>query len=163
MIRHLLYQPAGGHKPSEPELNVSPEEAYFVPPSGDLDEPASGMGVPLHQFGGYLVNPARMNGEDLNPNTLQTMRRAYDDGVQLYNGVDGITEKRFGPGQFYVLSDLYPNQRFTVPSGHQPSQMLTASDIQNGPTGFASGQQATPGVPGGPVFAGGVLKNPGGC
>lgn len=162
-MRSLLFQPIGGHRPAEPELNSDPDDTFFVPPATDLDEPAGNMGVPLQPFGGYIPNRARLNGEDINPNSVQTMRVCYDDGIQLYNGVDGITEKRFGPSQFYLLSDLYPNQGFLVPGGHQPKQVLTASDIQQGPAALAASQPSAPGRPGGPVFTGGMIRNPGGC
>ena len=135
---------------------------YVVPPVNEMDAPAAGMGVPIYLFTGYQVNPARSNGDDINPNNLQTMRHCYNDGVQLYNGVDGITEKRFGPGQFYVLSDAYPNQTAMVPHGYAKSQVLTSSDIQGGPAGRAGNQQSAPGVPGGPVLNGSIA-NPGGC
>lgn len=151
-------------KAVEPEFqNGQPHrDGYVVPPINQLDMPAAGMGVPIQQFTSYQVNPARLNGDDVNPNTLQTMRYAYDDGVMLYNGVDGITQKRFGPGQFYVLSDAYPGQTAMVPHGYAKNQVLTTSDIQGGPAGRAAAQQSAPGAPGGPVLASSIV-NPGGC
>lgn len=137
-------------------------DGYTVPNVNELDMPAAGMGVPIYQFPGYQVNPARLNGDDVNPNNLQTMRHAYNDGVQLLNGVDGITEKRFGPGQFYVLSDANPNQTAMVPHGYAQSQVLTSSDISGGPTARAAGQESAPGAPGGPILMGSIA-NPGGC
>lgn len=137
-------------------------DGYTVPPVNELDAPDSGAGVPLYPFTGYQVNPARLNGEDINPNNAQTMRFAYDDGVMLYNGVDGITEKRFGPGQFYVLSDSNPNQTVMTPHGYAQSQVLTSSDIQGGPARRAAMQDSAPGAAGGPVLSGAIM-NPGGC
>ena len=159
----LLYQPYGGTRPREPELDSNPEAALFIPPPDRLDKPQANLGIPLYPFTGYVPNRARMNASDINPNSWANMHNAYDDGVQLYNGVDGITSKRFGPSQFYVISDAYPGQDFVVPSGHQPKQVLTASDIQNGPARRASLQSSDPGSAGGPVFGGGIIHNPGGC
>lgn len=143
---------------------VREDEAYFVPTPGQLDMPRVGAGVPLTPFAGYQVNTHRMNGEDINPQSLQTMRVAYFDGVQLFNGVDGITSKRFGPGQFYVLSDAYPGQKMMVPHGMPKNQTLTASDIALGPAGAAANQATSPGSPGGPVLPPGASINyRGGC
>lgn len=146
-------------RPREP-LPVT--RGYTCPagPPDELDHPEPAAGVPLYQFGGFEVNPARLNGSDINPNNPQTMRVAYDDGVQLFNGVDGITSKRFGPSQFYVLSDANPGQTQMVPHGKAPSQVLTASDIQRGPAGYAA---SVPAIVPGAVYNGGTLMNPGGC
>lgn len=145
---------------------VSPEHAFFTPEPNSLNYPAlaAESGVPMQPFTGYVPNRARMNGDDINPNTLQTMRVAFFDGVQLFNGVDGITSKRFGPGQFYVVSDAYPGQTAMVPHGLVKSQMLTPADIAGGPAGRAGNQPDTPGSPGGPVLPSGVpISYNGGC
>jgi hypothetical protein len=164
-LRSLVYQPVGGHPPVQPVRNSDPDDAYFVPPAGQLDNPVPNLGVELYPFTGYTTNPARNNGDDYNPYNVQTMRVAYDDGVMLYNGVDGITEKRFGPSQFYVLSDSIPAETQTamLPHGHVKSQILTSSDIQTGPASNAALQVAAPGKAGGPVLYGGFLRNPGGA
>jgi hypothetical protein len=166
ILARLAYQPVGGHRPAEPEIENTPEGAYFVPDVTELDDPQPGLGVQLNIFPGYVPNRARLNGEDINPMSLQTMHSCYNDGVQLYNGIDGITQKRFGPGQFYVLSDSVPAdsplQTQMVPHGMAKNQVLTASDIQAGPAGVASVQAAAPATLG-PVYYGGVLANPGGC
>lgn len=146
---------------------VAADQAFFVPARAEMDNPAAtaSYGVSMQPFTGYVTNPARNNGDDINPNTLQTMRVAFFDGVQLYNGVDGITAKRFGPGQFYVLSDAYPGQTAMVPHGLVKNQTLTPSDVAGGPAGMAGGQPTDPGSPGGPVLPAGVTLryNSGGC
>lgn len=146
--------------PRPVEMQVGLHPGALAPPDG-LDGPEEGAGVPLNAFTGYQVNPARLNGEDINPNTLQTQRVAYWDGVQLRNGVDGTTTLRFGPSQFYVLSDSYPGQANTVPGGKAPGQVLTPSDIAAGPAYHAAGSPQV--IPTAGVYGGGPIYNPGGC